>query len=265
MTNKEYRKADGISRSDLFKIKRSPLHFKYEMENPPEPTPALIFGQALHKYILEPEGFWNEFAVAPAVDRRTKDGKAAWSEFIELSDGKTVISLDDFESMQDMSHMVNLNKYARLLLSGKHEQSFFWTDDMTGEKCKCRPDAMYETDEIGIIVDLKSCESAETESFMRDVVKFGYDMQAAMYRKGVEINTGKKWGFVFIAVEKKPPYAVNILQADDLIFTRGNDLFRELIGIYHNCKETGDWYGYNGFSGMINNLSLPRWLAREYE
>ena len=161
--------------------------------------------------------------------------------------------------------MVNLNKYARLLLSGKHEQSFFWTDDMTGEKCKCRPDAMYETDEIGIIVDLKSCESAETESFMRDVVKYGYDMQAAMYRKGVEINTGKKWGFVFIAIEKKPPYAVNILQADDLIFTRGNDLFRELIGIYHNCKETGDWYGYNGFSGMINNLSLPRWLAREYE
>lgn len=31
MTNKEYRQAEGISRSELFKIKRSPLHFKYEI------------------------------------------------------------------------------------------------------------------------------------------------------------------------------------------------------------------------------------------
>lgn len=265
MTNKEYRNADGISRSDLFKIKRSPMHFKYDMDNPSEPTPALIFGQAIHKYILENDDFFNEFAIAPVCDRRTKTGKELYNTFLVESEGKEIITADDFERLQGMYSSVYSNKYAKLLLDGKHEQSFFWTDKMTGEKCKCRTDCMHESDNSIIIVDLKSCESADTESFMRDVVKYGYDMQAAMYKEGVEINTGKKCEFVFIAVEKKPPYAINILQADNLIFTRGKDVFRELLGIYHNCKETGDWYGYNGFSGMINNLSLPRWLAREYE
>lgn len=265
MTDKEYRKAEGISRSELFKIRKSPLHFKYEMEHPSEPTPALIFGQAAHKYILEHESFFDEFAVAPDVDRRTKSGRESYALFLAEQGEKTVISQDDFDTIKKIQEAVFSNKYAELLLSGEHEKPFFWTDSLTGEKCKCRVDALYESGEIGIIVDLKTCESADTDTFMRDAVRYGYDMQVAMYSEGLRANTAKKWEFVFIAVEKKPPYAVNILQADDLMHTRGSDLFRELIGIYRNCKETGDWYGYNGFSGMINNLSLPRWLAKEYE
>ena len=34
MSQKEYREAEGISRSELFKISRSPMHFKYALENP---------------------------------------------------------------------------------------------------------------------------------------------------------------------------------------------------------------------------------------
>lgn len=47
MTNQEYRKAEGVSRSDLFKMSKSPQHFKYEMENPSEQSKALLFGIAL--------------------------------------------------------------------------------------------------------------------------------------------------------------------------------------------------------------------------
>lgn len=265
MTNKEYRAADGISRSDLFKISKSPLHFRYEMDNPSEPTPAIIFGQMFHKLCLEPDTFDNEFCVCPDVDRRTKEGKAVYAALKAEAAGKTIILRDDYERAAGMVKSVNNCNFAKLLLSQEHEKSFFWTDDLTGEKCKCRPDAMFKSEGVKVIVDMKSCESADTNSFMRDVVKYGYDMQAAMYREGVKANTGDDWEFVFIAVEKNPPYAVNVLQADDLIILRGTDLFREMIGIYHECKQTGNWYGYNGFSGIINNLSLPAWLAKEYE
>lgn len=265
MTDKEYRKSEGISRSELFKLRKSPMHFKYEIEHPTDPTPALIFGQAVHKYVLEKDKFFEEFSIAPVCDRRTKSGREMYALFLVESEGKTVISQEDFEIIEKIYESVYSNKYADLLLSGPHELPFFWTDNLTGEKCKCRTDAIYEAGDIGIIVDLKTCGSADTDTFMRDAIRYGYDMQVAMYSEGVQANTGKKWDFVFIAVEKEPPYAVNILQADDLMRTRGYDVFRELLGIYHNCKETGDWYGYNGFSGMINNLSLPRWMAKEYE
>jgi exodeoxyribonuclease VIII len=86
-----------------------------------------------------------------------------------------------------------------------------------------------------------------------------------MYSKGVEVNTGKKPIFVFIAIEKKPPYAINILQADELFVRRGYDLFREYIGIYSECKKTNVWWGYLGRYNQINNLALPSYLAKEIE
>lgn len=266
MTNSEYHAHPAISKSVLFKIRESPEKFRYYMDNPQPKTPMLVFGSAFHKWALEPEGFFSEFAVSPEINRRTKAGREEWEAFAADNSGKDIISTEDFETIRLMTETVRANKYARTLLDGSaHEQSFFWTDDLTGEECKCRPDILLDKPSVHIIADLKSCESADTDSFMRDAIKYGYHLQAFMYTDGVRRSTGNSYQFVFIAVEKKPPYAVNIMQADDLFIKYGEDTFRELIGIYHECKQTGNWWGYNGFSGIINNLGIPAYIRREYE
>ncbi len=265
MTEKEYREHPAVSRSELWKISESPEKFKYYKENPSEPTPALIFGQMFHKLALEPETFNDEFAVMPNVDRRTKEGKEIWTEFMEQSGGKVIISAGDYQKAYEMCESLNNAPYVKKLLSGEREKTFFWTDEMTGEECKCRVDCITETAKVNIISDLKSAAKGDTEHFMRDAINYGYDFQSAMYSEGVKANTGKEYVFVFIVVEKEPPYAVNVLQADSLFIKRGYDLFREYIGIYHDCKETGDWYGYMGKFKMINSLALPAWLAKEIE
>ncbi len=265
MTDKEYSEAEGIRRSDLWKISESPEKFKYLMEHPEEPTPALIFGQAFHKLALEPETFEEEFAVMPNVDRRTTVGKAEYAEILETAEGKTVISADDYEICKAMCEALYRAPYAKRLLSGEREKAFFWDDDLTGERCKCKTDSISDLKDKVIVTDLKSANEADTESFMRAAVKYGYDFQSAMYSEGVKANTGKEVIFVFIVVEKTAPYAVNILQADELFLKRGYDVFRELIGIYHECKQSGEWYGYLGKYNTINNLGLPAWLAKEIE
>ena len=266
MTNTEYRSHPAISRSELFKIGKSPLHFKYERENPPEPSAALIFGQAFHKFVLEPDSFGEEFAIQPETDRRTKQGKEEWAYFLEKYAGKKQISLDNFETFLNMKAALKANRHAAALIEqGQHETPFFWTDTLTGEECKCRPDILAEFNGVPIIADLKSCASADTESFAKDVVKYGYDLQAYMYSEGVKANTGKDYQFIFIAVEKTPPYAVNVMQADKYILMRGEALFREYIGTYHDCKESGNWWSYNGHFGNINILSLPAYLRKDFE
>lgn len=265
MTNKEYREAEGISRSDLFKISRSPKHFKYEQENPAEQSKALLFGIALHSYVLEPEKFKEEYAIIPNCDKRTKAGKETYRQFLSENEGKFFVEQDDMDAIMQMADSINEIPIARKLLEGKHEQSFFWTDKMTGEKCKCRPDIMTEIGGTTIIADLKTCESARTDMFMKKAVEYGYDLQAYMYCEGVSKNINKKCCFVFIAIEKKPPYAVNILQADEYMMLRGQDLFREYLGTYHYCRENNNWYGYNGINGDINSLSLPAWIRKDYE
>lgn len=265
MTDKEYRSAKGISRSELFKISESPEKFKYYQENPEEPTPSLIFGQLLHAMALQPENLDTFFAIAPNVDKRTKEGKEAFAKFQENAQDKTIITAEMVKEASQMCAALWKNDFVIKLLRGEKEKVFFWNDDLTGEPCKCRVDCLTELGDNLIIVDLKTTENAETEAFIKSAIKYGYDFQSAMYSKGVEINTGKKPLFVFIAIEKKPPYAINILQADELLIRRGYDLFREYIGIYHDCKETGNFYGYLGRYNQINNLALPSYLAKEIE
>ena len=265
MTEREYREHPAISRSELFKIAESPEKFKYYREHPEEPTPSLIFGQLFHAMALQPETVNDLFAVAPNVDRRTKAGKEAFAEFESESQNKTVVTADMYLQATEMCEALSRDEFVSKLLKGKKEKVFFWNDDLTGEPCKCRTDCLTELGDNLIIVDLKSTENADTEAFMKSSIKYGYDFQSAMYSKGVEVNTSKKPLFVFIAIEKKPPYAINILQADELFLRRGYDLFREYIGIYHDCKQTDTWYGYLGKFNQINNLALPSYLAKEIE
>ena len=187
------------------------------------------------------------------------------AEFEAKAEGKTIVSVDMIEQAAAMCEALNKNEFVKKLLKGEKEKPIFWVDEMTGEECKCRIDVLTEVGENLIIVDLKSTDNAETEAFMRSAIKYGYDLQSAMYGEGVKANTGREPLFVFVAIEKKPPYAINILQADKLLIRRGYDHFREYLGIYHDCKTTDNWSGYLGKLNQINNLALPSYLAKEVQ
>jgi exodeoxyribonuclease VIII len=119
-----------------------------------------------------------------------------------------------------------------------------------------------------VITDLKSAKSVMPNDFMRDCVKYHYDLQTAMYRDGASKVLGvpkDNIDFVFIAVEKKPPYLLNIMQADTYVIQKGEADFREYIGTYAECLETSNWYSFNGKDNIINNLSLPSYLLKDKE
>lgn len=254
MTNREYREHEGISKSQLFKIARSPLHFRYAVEHPQEDTNALLFGRAVHKYILEKEEFFQEFSIAPLFDKRTKSGKEGYAQFVADNEGKDIISQESYEIILQMAEVIEGNPIASRLLKGSHEQSFFWTDEGTGEKCKCRPDCLTEYEDMKYIVDYKTTDSCEDGHFERSCRKYGYKLQAGMYTEGVFQNKFEQYGFAFVAQEKTAPYAVRIYICTPEYIAQGYDQFRELIGIYHECRKTGEWYGYEGPMNLITEL-----------
>lgn len=248
-----YETAEGIRRSDLWVINKSPLHFKNHMEHRDEiSSKALTFGAAAHKWILEPDMFGEEFALAPDVNRRTKAGKEEWDAFetICISKGLSIISDDDFDKIGYMAAALQENPLAWQLLQGEHEREFYWTDDLTREKCKCKVDCLTEYNGKPYIVDYKTTDSCEDGHFERSARKYGYQFQAGMYCEGVFQNTLDEHGFAFVAQEKTEPYAVRVYVCDPEWIKRGYDKYRELIGIYHECKQTGNWYGYEGPDGM---------------
>lgn len=259
ISNKDYRERDGISSTELKKIMVTPAHYRYWKNNPEETdTPSLLFGRAAHKYILETYDFYNEFAVAPNVDRRTKEGKEEWARFVAESESKDVITQEQFEQIDSMRNAMLSTPFVSKLINGEHEISYFWTDEDTSLKCKCRPDSINH--KLKIVVDYKTTDNAETEHFMRQAIRLGYDLQASYYLDGVKANTGEDYVFVFIAQEKKPPYAVNILQANEIFIRSGREVYKAMLQTYKECSESGNWYGYLGEKNEINSLGVPKWI-----
>ena len=257
MTNKEYRQAEGVARSDLYTIfTKTPMHFKYQLEHPKEDTSSLAFGRAAHKYILEKDDFFNEFAVAPECDRRTKEGKEIYAEFVASSEGKDVISAADFEQICEMAQAIDDDPFAREFFNADaiYEKSYFWTDSATGEVCKVRPDCITEFEGKKYIVDYKTTDSCADGHFERSVKKYGYKFQAGMYREGVFQNELEDFGFVFVAQEKTAPYAVRVYFCSEAFIQEGYDQFREAIGILHYCKTYNNFYGYEGADSRMTEL-----------
>ena len=268
-TNAEYHGyREAISKSRLANMSVCPAYFKWCEDNPTPPSEDMVLGSAFHKIVLEPKTFGDEFVVMPNFDRRTKEGKLKYAEFVELSEGKTVITQDQLETICGMRDSIMSNPYARKLINGNIEQSMYFTDDLTKVGCKCRPDVWRKVADRVVITDLKSAKSVMPNDFMRDCVKYHYDLQTAMYRDGASKVLGvpkDNIDFVFIAVEKKPPYLLNIMQADTYVIQKGEADFREYIGTYAECKADGVFYGLNGKNGIINTLSLPEYLIRDKE
>lgn len=256
MTNKEYRIADGVSRSDLsILLKKTPLHMKYAMENRgEEDTKSLLFGRAAHKYILEKDSFFDEFVEMPKIDRRTTAGKEEYAKILLECETKEPIDTYDLEQIKEMSKAIDAYPLARQLLTGKVEHSYFWTDAETGEVCKVRPDCITEYEGKKYIVDYKTTDSCADGDFERSVRKYGYKFQAGMYREGIFQNTFEDFGFIFVAQEKKAPYAVRVYKCSDEFICEGYEQFRKAINTYHFCKSNNKWCGYEGFEDSITEL-----------
>lgn len=268
MHQEAYDKAEGLRRSDLWKIHRSPYYFKTQMEQKDKaPSAALTFGIAAHKLILEPTTFFDEYAIAPEVNRRTKAGKEEWENFVQqcAADDKEAISQADYNTISMMADAVRKNPLALQFLTGIHESEWYWTDPSTQEKLKCKCDNI--TDPIEgkkYIVDYKTTDSCENGHFERSVSRYGYQFQAGFYTEGLKQNTGEDYGFAFVAQEKSAPYACRIYICSDIFVINGQQEYFRLLNLYHSCKESGDWYGYEGETPKPTMLlDITEWKAQQ--
>lgn len=201
-------------------------------------------GSLVHCAVLEPDELRNRYAIAP--DRRSTAGKAAAAEI--AARGLEAISEADMALALNMAASVRQHPIAAALLAdGKAEQSFWWDDKATGQRCKCRPDWYSHT----TLVDLKTCQDASPSAFARACATFGYHTQAAHYLNGTFADR-----FIFAAVEKTYPYAVGVYELDAAAMAAGQEQCRIGLQTISDCRAIDEWPGY---STTCEPIGLPRW------
>lgn len=263
ISNDDYHGGVGVSKSGLDVLARSPLHYWAKYIDPnrerKEPTPAMKLGTAIHTAVLEPDEFSKRHMVAPVVDRRTKDGKATWEQFVADAEaaGADLISAEDFATCQAISQQVRQHPTARkVFANGTPELSAYWTDAETGLLCKCRPDWLG----LPLIVDLKSTEDASAEGFAKSAWNYRYWVQAAWYVDGIEQATGQRPdAFVFAAFEKSAPYACAFYFADEAMLDMGRREYRKQLRVLADCKAADKWPGY---PTDVLPLGVPAWALK---
>ena len=270
MSNTEYHSLDYVSKSHLDEVNKSPFHYWDRYINPdrvvPEPTKQMLLGSAMHTMVLEPDLFEKEYLVESAnapkrptaaqlnakkPSTQTLDAIDYWKKFDEKANGKTLISIDDYERLSIMKKRIFDHPAASTILnmSGVVEQSYQWKDSQTGEICKSRPD--FHTDDGTLIVDLKTTSDASELGFQKSVHNFRYHVQAGFYLRSIK----EAEQFVFIAVESKPPYLVAVYNASTDMINAGNRVADKNLATLAQCRKSGKWTGY---SEEITTLDLPR-------
>lgn len=260
----EYHAHQAVSKSKLDSIALSPLHYWsrwIDPNRPPQtPTPAMEFGTAVHTAVLEPERFAAEYKQAPDLPKTTKAGKDAWSA--AAADGSKLLKKDDWDSVQLMLRSVLEHPMAHKVLtaSGVAEKPFFSTCYRTGLELKARPD--YFTDS-GWIIDLKTTQDASVRGFQKSAANFRYHVQAAHYINVIGRAVGEKpRGFIFIAVEKSYPYAVQVFEASPAFIQAGMlEAQRNLQALAHAQATYPQDTPWPSYSEAMVSLDPPTWLT----
>ena len=257
LSNEDYHAHPAISKSGLDAINKSALHYEYRYLNPNKPelvwSDALTVGSALHKLVLEPQAFDEEFAVKEKVNGRTKAGKEYNEQFDELNKDKIIIDEQQYNFCINLKNAVQENPIADQYLDGfgSSELSLFWewSKDLP-VPCRCRPDYIRED---GVIVDLKSALTANPRVFQRKAYyEFRYHVQAAFYMEGYRACYGKDpKEFVFVVVEKGKPHPVEVFKATPDFIAAGLEEAVQNLKTFWNARQTNVWPGYS------NNEVLP--------
>lgn len=267
MPEKVYRAAPGISQSALKRMLPTPAHFVSAMANPEPPTRAMALGTALHRLVLQPE-LPQEWVEKPAdFDGRTKAGKE-W--MAALKPDQEAFTVDEAKQCRGMRDSIMAHPIARRILddSDKREVSCFLDGQVAVEgmygledyqpvRRKCLVDILADS----YIGDLKTTLDASEDAFSKSIFDLGYCVQASFYLDLVNAldPANERIGFVFVAVEKEPPFAVAVYELDEASLAYGRRQYQRLLERYAQCVYNKKWPAY---PEKCVKVGVPEWVLR---
>ena len=125
-------KKNRLSYSALCQFKKSPNHLLKYWEGKTKVTDAMQFGNIIHKLLLEPESFNDDYAV---FDGKIRSGKK-WQEFKANNDNKQIIKLSELDDANEIANNAMNNPIFNKLMQNKRhtEKEVTWNHSGVGFK-----------------------------------------------------------------------------------------------------------------------------------
>lgn len=266
MTN--YYTTPALSQSGIKKYLTDGAH-RYWQTSPYNPnsvaqieTEALLKGKLVDCILFTPSEFDKIYAVKLKMDGRTKDGKAYNSQFEIDNVGKVIINEQEQQDAEKMVfHLLHNEDFITLNANElSTQEEFFWEED--GMAFKAKMDRIVSWKGEPVILDYKTCQNCDEAHFSKDIIKFGYHIQAAFYKRAFFMKYGVEARFVLVPQEKDFPENMAIweVQACDIAIGK-----RAIAKATHEIKARlakADWKPYKG---GIQEVNLPTWFYTQQQ
>lgn len=260
----EYLSHPYIGSSLLKTILINPAEFKASLNIVNKDTKSTVLGTAIHAAVLEPDLFYESYALQPEDwgPRNKGDGYKKWKEFKESNNDKTCLGFEDASLVNRILQAAQSHKALRRVLSqGKAEVTVFhrWHDQFG---LKARSDLLVEQD--GFLWDVKSSsKDLDDQEIEKTIFQNGYHFQLAHHMKvfkhaGVDI---KGFGWIFISTQTAAVHIV-MRKASSALIDAGFKDHAYALSLLKKCIETNSWPGYDD---GISEVGLPRYAEKFYE
>jgi len=268
----EYHAGRGISKSALNHMGVSPAHYKLEKDSEHVETAAMAFGSLFHTCSLERERLDSILATAPDCERRSKADKQEWVEFWNDSENMIRVDVNGAVVYKDKSGKIKTDKALtvelaitlgekimehpiakKALENGMTEKSLYAIDDETGILKRCRLDMI--PDYGNALIDLKTTVDASPKKFIRTIGDYNYHVQGSYYMDIANQLGLNREVFIFIAIEKEPPYGVAVYQLDEDFMQIGRNKYRLWLNMLSDCIDKDEWPSYG--DEIIEAKPLP--------
>jgi hypothetical protein len=259
LPEEQYRASEAISKSDLDWIAppRTPSHYRAKKDGliASIATPAMKMGALVHRAVLEPDTM-SEFVTRPeGLDFRSKEGKA-WRDD---NANKTILTHDEAATIASIVDSVWSHPVAKRIFKGAKTEQCLFAEDSEGMVRKARLDALVEG---SIVPDLKTAACADAQEFEKSIGKFRYHVQAAYYLDICNLLGIEKRDFVFVVVEKEPPFAVAVYSLDEDAIRLGRMEYQRDLNMVRDCMESDEW---PAFPHDIRVIGLPAYIRKQVE
>lgn len=265
------------SNSSLTLFYRSPaLYYETRITGriKPKQTDQMRLGAALHTAILEPERFDEFFRPIPnhvLAKNRSRVGKAWIDWALDCSEkfGPDVILLKtkEHEQLKWQVDKILHHPIASQLLRHTTDCELTYFFEWEGHPLKVRFDGL---DSIGgSFFDLKRTRST-IQDFWREVRRFGYHRQAALYSVAYELLYDVKPIERWIICHDEPPYDVYVRIVPQSLIDLGLLELRQILSQLTECRaglrpwapteslveeelELPSWFCPNGFADVLEH------------
>jgi hypothetical protein len=263
MAMEDYLASPAIGSSTLKNIMLTPADYKAARERKNEDTRATALGTAVHTVILEPDTFYDRYALQPEEwgPKNQGEGRKKWDAFKRENEDKIVITYDDAIFLKRVEESAkNHHMLQKQLKTGRTEATAFMKYSSILD-LKARADLLCPN----IIWDVKTTsESLDDDSLFKIVFNNGYHFQAVHHTKVLNAQENvdiKEFGWIFVST-KTPAVHIRMAKAPQELLKWARQDHDYALAKLEKCLESNEWSGY---PTQIHELAIPDWVRKMYE